>query len=255
MCWHLQSCKLVPMSFIHCHVHASSKIGCDCVYFTVQYYIEYSGSVFALPSLGFSRQEHRSGLPFPSPMHKSEKWKWSRSVVSDSQRPHGLQPTRLLHPWIFQARVLEWGAIAFSDGGSKLFSFSKRDGVKHKTQDKSRHVSPPSCLIWGLCFSGGRCTLSEKTMAPHSSTLAWKIHGWRSLVGCSPWGRWVGHDWATSLSRIGEGSGNPLQGFCLENLRDGGAWWVAVYGVAQNGTWLNQFSSSSSSSFWTKGVI
>ena len=38
----------------------------------------------APPSLGFSRQEHRSGLPFPSPMHESEKWKWSRSVVSDS---------------------------------------------------------------------------------------------------------------------------------------------------------------------------
>ena len=79
----------------------------------------------ASPSLRFSRQEQWSGLPLPSPMHKSEKWKWSHSVVSDSQRPHGLQPTRLLHPWIFQARVLEWGAIAFSDGGSKLFSFSK----------------------------------------------------------------------------------------------------------------------------------
>ena len=51
------------------------------------------------PSLGFSRQEHWSGLPFPSPVHGSEKWKWSRSVVSDSSRPHGLQPTRLLHPW------------------------------------------------------------------------------------------------------------------------------------------------------------
>ena len=50
-------------------------------------------------SLGFSRQEHWSGLPFPSPMHESEKWKWSCSVVSDSYRPHGLQPTRLLHPW------------------------------------------------------------------------------------------------------------------------------------------------------------
>ena len=45
----------------------------------------------APPSLGFSRQEHWSGLPFPSPMHESEKWKWSRSVVSDSSRPHGLQ--------------------------------------------------------------------------------------------------------------------------------------------------------------------
>ena len=69
----------------------------------------------APPSLGFSRQEHWSGLPFPSPMHESEKWKWSRSVVSDSVQPHGLQPTRLLRPWDFPGkRVLEWGAIAFS---------------------------------------------------------------------------------------------------------------------------------------------
>ena len=55
----------------------------------------------APPSLGFSRQEHWSGLPFPSPMHESEKWKWSRSVMSNSSRPHGLQPNRLLHPWDF----------------------------------------------------------------------------------------------------------------------------------------------------------
>ena len=53
----------------------------------------------APPSLGFSRQEHWSGLPFPSPMRKSEKWKWSRSVVSDPQRPHGLQPSKLFCPW------------------------------------------------------------------------------------------------------------------------------------------------------------
>ena len=55
-------------------------------------------------SLGFSRQEHWSGLPFPSPMQESEKWKWSHSVVSDRQRPHGLQPTRLLRPWDFPGR-------------------------------------------------------------------------------------------------------------------------------------------------------
>ena len=55
-------------------------------------------------SLGFSRQEHWSGLPFPSPMHESEKWKWGRSVVSDSSRPHGLQPTRPLHPWDFPGK-------------------------------------------------------------------------------------------------------------------------------------------------------
>ena len=71
----------------------------------------YTAAHQASPSLGFSRQEYWSGLPFPSPMHESEKWKWSCSVVSG---PHGLQPTRLLRPWIFQARVLEWGAIAFS---------------------------------------------------------------------------------------------------------------------------------------------
>ena len=55
----------------------------------------------------------------------------------------------------------------------------------------------------------------------------------------------VGHDWATSLSRIGEGNGNPLQCSCLENPRDGGAWWAAVYGVAQSQTQLKRLSSSS----------
>ena len=58
----------------------------------------------APPSLGFSRQEHWSGLPFPSPMQDSEKWKWSHSVVLDSQRLHGLQPTRLLCPWDFPGK-------------------------------------------------------------------------------------------------------------------------------------------------------
>jgi len=58
----------------------------------------------APPSLGFSRQEHWSGLPFPSPMQESEKWKWSRSVMSDSLWSHGLQPTRLPHPWDFPGK-------------------------------------------------------------------------------------------------------------------------------------------------------
>ena len=58
----------------------------------------------APPSLGFSRQEHWSGLPFPSPMHESEKWKWSRSVVYDFERPHRLQPTRLFRQWDFPGK-------------------------------------------------------------------------------------------------------------------------------------------------------
>ena len=57
----------------------------------------------------------------------------------------------------------------------------------------------------------------------------------------------VRHDWTTSLSCIGEGNGNPLQCSCLENPRDGGAWWAAVCGVAQSRTRLKWLSSSSSS--------
>ena len=62
------------------------------------------GSPSGSPSLGFSRQEHWSRLPFPSPMHESEKWKWSHSVMSDPQRPHRLQPSRLLRPWDFPGK-------------------------------------------------------------------------------------------------------------------------------------------------------
>ena len=65
-------------------------------------------------SLGFSRQEHWGGLTFPSPMHESEKWKESRSVVSDSSDPMDCSPPGSSVHGIFQARVLEWGAIAFA---------------------------------------------------------------------------------------------------------------------------------------------
>ena len=64
----------------------------------------YTATHQAPPSLGVSRQEHWSGFPFPSPMHESEKSKWSCSVVSDSSWPRGLQPTRLLHPWDFPGK-------------------------------------------------------------------------------------------------------------------------------------------------------
>ena len=62
------------------------------------------GSPPGSPSLGFSRQEHCSGLPLLSPMHENEKWKWSHSVVSNPQWPHGLQPSRLLLPWDFPGK-------------------------------------------------------------------------------------------------------------------------------------------------------
>ena len=85
-------------------------------------------------------------------------------------------------------------------------------------------------------------------MAPHSSTLAWRIPWMEEPGRLQSMGSWrVRHDWATSLSRIGDGNGNPLQCFCLENPRDGGAWWAAVSGVAQSQTRLKWLSSSSSS--------
>ena len=92
----------------------------------------------------------------------------------------------------------------------------------------------------------------EKAMAPHSSTLVWKI----------PWMEEPGRlqsmgslrvetterlHFHFSLSCMGEGNGNPLQYSCLENPRDGGAWWAAVYGVTQSRTQLKRLSSSSSS--------
>ena len=75
------------------------------------------------------------------------------------------------------------------------------------------------------------------------STLAWKTP-WMGEPGRlqSMGSRRVGHDWATSFSRIGEGNGNPLQCSCLENPRDGGAWWAAVYGVIQSRTRLKRLS-------------
>ena len=63
-----------------------------------------NGSPPGSPVPGILQARNWSGLPFPSPMHESEKWKWSCSVMSDSQRPHGLQLTRLLHPWDFPGK-------------------------------------------------------------------------------------------------------------------------------------------------------
>ena len=94
----------------------------------------------------------------------------------------------------------------------------------------------------------------EKVMAPHSSTLAWKIPWTEEPGRLQSMGSWrVGHDWETSFftfhfsfSFIGEGNGNPLQCSCLENPRDRRAWWAAVYGVTQSWTRLKRLSSRSS---------
>ena len=99
----------------------------------------------------------------------------------------------------------------------------------------------------GRCPGEGNCYLlqysSEKAWQPTPVLLPGKSHGRRSLVGCSPWGREESDmteqlHFHFSRSCIGEGNGNPLQCSCLEDPRDGGAWWAAVYGVAQSRTRL-----------------
>ena len=120
------------------------------------------------------------------------------------------------------------------------------------------------CLkFWhDCCIKLHKCILDHSTIAPaqfSASSRQWhptpvllpgKSHGCRSLAGCSPWGRKESDmtkqlHFHSSLSCIGVGNGNSLQCSCLENPRDGGAWWAAVYGVAQSWTRLKQLSSNS----------
>ena len=100
-------------------------------------------------------------------------------------------------------------------------------------------------LIWASI------ALWEKVMATHSSTLAWRIPWMEEPVGYSPWGPKESDTterlhFHFSLSCIGKGNGNPVQCSCLENPKDGGAWWASVYGVSQSQTQLKRLSSSNS---------
>ena len=99
-----------------------------------------------------------------------------------------------------------------------------------------------------MYFGGSPFSPLEKAMTTHSSTLAWNIPWMEEPCRLQSMGLLGdGHDWVASLSRIGEGNSDSLQCSSLENPRDGGAWWAAVYGVAQSWTWLIWLSSSSSS--------
>ena len=98
----------------------------------------------------------------------------------------------------------------------------------------------------------GKVMSLHLNMHPTPVLLPGESHGQRSLMGCSPWGLEESDSTGRlhfhfSVSFIGEGNGNPLQCSCLENPRDGGAWWEAVYGVTRSWTRLKQLSSSSSS--------
>ena len=92
-------------------------------------------------------------------------------------------------------------------------------------------------------------SIAEKALAPTLVLLPGKSHGQGSLVGCSPWGQEESDTteqlhFHFSLLRIGEGNGSPLQCSCLENPRDGGAWWASVCGVRQSRTRLSDLAAS-----------
>ena len=130
-----------------------------------------------------------------------------------------------MHPLLFNL-----GFAAHCPENSHRQFYSHRAGkVKYSKFPPSMQIRPPTPVL-----------------------LPGNSHGRRSLVGCSSWGRLrVGTTerlhFHFSLSCIGEGNGNPLQCSCLENPKDGGAWWASVYGVAQSRTRLKRLSSSSSS--------
>ena len=105
-------------------------------------------------------------------------------------------------------------------------------------------------LPTGYLFYTWQCIGWRRQWRSTPVLLPGKSHGRGSLVGCSPWGlkesdttEWLHFHF--SLSCIGEGNGDPLQCSCLENPRDGGAWWAAVYGVTQSQTRLKRRSRSS----------
>ena len=118
----------------------------------------------------------------------------------------------------------------------------------------------PEVLFLLFPFTVPHQYVCRRQWHPTPVLLPEKSHGWRNLVGCSPWGRkesdtteWFHFHF--SLACIGEGNGNPLQCSCLENLRDGGAWWAAVYGDAQSRTRLKRFGGGSSSTNTWNTVI
>ena len=130
----------------------------------------------APPSLGFSRQEHWSGLPFPSPMHESKKWKWSRSVMSDPQLLHGLQPSRLLHPWDFPGKSTGVGCHC-------LLRMTNLDSVL-----KSRDItlSTKVCLVETIVFPVVmyRCENWTIKKAECQRIDAFELWCWRRPLDC-----------------------------------------------------------------------
>ena len=147
--------------------------------------------------------------------------------------------------WVVKGLLTDFLSVS----GPLGFSRGQKKGEQRKKYQKLPCGSILFLLVFKDHFLGSGLNLYipsfqlGEAMATHSSTLAWKTPWTEEPGRLRSLGSWrVRHDWATSLSRIGEGNGSPLQCSCLENPRDGGARW---------GTWLKWLSSSSGSfSIW-----
>ena len=146
----------------------------------------------------------------------------SKTSINFSPQP-SLWSNSHIHKWLLKKPSVEFTHSVVSDS---------------LRPHESQHARPP-------CPSPTPGIHSDS----HPSLLPGKSHGRRSLESCSPWGRWGSDttEWLHfhfSLSCIEERNGNPLQCYCLENPKDGGALWAAVSGVAQSQTRLKRLSSS-----------
>ena len=172
------------------------------------------------------------------------------SIVPESHETHGTSP-------LSESDIIQLRVSCIMPAGMFFVSAPCLLNKGREEQGERRVAPPPPCtttvitttaanrlLLWLLA----RICWRRRQWHPTPVLLPGKSHGRRSLVGCRPWGRTETGTpeqlhFHFSRSCIGEGSGYPLQCSCLENPRDGGAWWAAVHGVAQSWTRLKQLSS------------
>ena len=182
---------------------------------------------------------------------KTSTWMTKSKVKLTQSCPTLCDPVEYTVHGFLQARILEWVAFPFYRGSSQP---RDRTQVSHVAgglfiswATREAQMTRAALLMQLLLYM---CLIWRRQWHPTPVLLPGKSHGWRSLVGCSPWGRKESGmterlHFHFSLSCTGEGNGKPVQCSCLENPRDGGGFWAAIYGVAQSQTWLKRLRSSS----------